>query len=142
MATIYDLKPGFQALLRPLCGALARAGVTANQVTVAAALLSVAGGGAILWPGWVVIVVVLALIAEAAGLLGPMIGASRRYDGPVGKSDRAFVFGFLAFLLGVGVSVGDGGWIEIALELTLLFSAVTVIKRARNALAEAEERAE
>ena len=49
MATIYDLKPRFQALLRPVCGGLAGAGVTANQVTVAAALLSAAGGAAILW---------------------------------------------------------------------------------------------
>ena len=42
--TIYALKPKFQALLRPLAGALARAGVTANQVTVAAAVVSVALG--------------------------------------------------------------------------------------------------
>lgn len=44
MATIYDLKPRFQALLRPLVARLARAGVTANQVTLAACLLSVAVG--------------------------------------------------------------------------------------------------
>ena len=47
MASIYDLKPKFQNLLRPLCGSLARAGVTANQVTVAAAVLSLAEGAAI-----------------------------------------------------------------------------------------------
>jgi phosphatidylglycerophosphate synthase len=44
LATIYDLKPKFQALLRPLAGGLARAGVTANAVTVAALLLSIAQG--------------------------------------------------------------------------------------------------
>ena len=44
MATIYDLKPKFQALLRPIAAWLARAGVTANGVTVAALLLSVAQG--------------------------------------------------------------------------------------------------
>jgi CDP-diacylglycerol--glycerol-3-phosphate 3-phosphatidyltransferase len=205
VATIYDLKPSFQALLRPACGALARAGVTANQVTVAAALLSVAGGGAILWrpearwpllllpavlflrmalnavdgmlarehnmksrlgavlnelgdviadaalylplaavpgmPGWLIAGVVMAgILVEMTGVVAVQIGASRRYDGPVGKSDRAFVFGLLSFLLGIGVGVGDGGWIEITLELTLLFSAVTVINRARKALAEAEGR--
>ena len=42
--TIYDLKPAFQNLLRPACKVLARAGVTANQVTVAAVLLSIATG--------------------------------------------------------------------------------------------------
>lgn len=44
MATLYDVKPAFQALLRPLTRGLAVAGVTANQVTIAAALLSVAAG--------------------------------------------------------------------------------------------------
>ena len=39
--SIYALKPRFQALLRPLAAALARAGVTANQVTVAACVVSV-----------------------------------------------------------------------------------------------------
>jgi len=42
--SIYELKPRFQALLRPLVGRLARAGVTANQVTVAACSVSVALG--------------------------------------------------------------------------------------------------
>ena len=52
MPSIYDLKPRFQALLRPVVGALAAAGVTANQVTVGAALLSVVTGALITaWPG-------------------------------------------------------------------------------------------
>ena len=40
--TLYALKPRFQGLLRPLVARLAAAGVTANQVTVAAAIGSVA----------------------------------------------------------------------------------------------------
>lgn len=44
MATLYDVKPAFQAVLRPLTARLAAAGVTANQVTVAAMVLSVAAG--------------------------------------------------------------------------------------------------
>lgn len=44
MATLYDIKPAFQALLRPLTSRLASAGVTANQITIAAMLLSVAAG--------------------------------------------------------------------------------------------------
>lgn len=47
MATVYDLKPAFQNLLRPLTRRLAAAGVTANQVTLAAALLSCAAGVAV-----------------------------------------------------------------------------------------------
>ena len=44
MVSVYDIKPRFQKLLRPLCVALARAGVTANQVTVAAAAVSITLG--------------------------------------------------------------------------------------------------
>jgi phosphatidylglycerophosphate synthase len=42
--SIYDLKPRFQALLRPAMRALASAGVTPNMVTLAAVLGSVAAG--------------------------------------------------------------------------------------------------
>ncbi len=47
MVTIYALKPAFQALLRPAVGRLAAAGVTANQVTVAAMVLSIGWGAVI-----------------------------------------------------------------------------------------------
>lgn len=45
MISIYHLKPRFQALLRPLAFSLAAIGVTANQVTIAAAAGSLAVGG-------------------------------------------------------------------------------------------------
>ena len=41
----------------------------------------------------------LAILSEYAGVMAPLIGAERRYDGPMGKSDRAFAFGFLATLV-------------------------------------------
>ncbi|RWQ40749.1 MAG: CDP-alcohol phosphatidyltransferase family protein [Mesorhizobium sp.] len=44
MPTLYALKPAFQAKLRPLADRLAVAGVTANQITLLAAALSVATG--------------------------------------------------------------------------------------------------
>jgi len=47
--SIYALKPKFQSLLRPLTSALARAGITANQVTLAAAIVSIAVGVFIAW---------------------------------------------------------------------------------------------
>lgn len=40
----------------------------------------------------------LAAISEAVGLMGIQIGASRRYDGPMGKSDRAFWLGLTALI--------------------------------------------
>ena len=47
MPSIYQLKPAFQGLLRPFVNALARAGVTANQVTVLAVVLCAAVGAAV-----------------------------------------------------------------------------------------------
>ncbi|MBF0985487.1 MAG: CDP-alcohol phosphatidyltransferase family protein, partial [Campylobacter sp.] len=46
--TIYDLKPKFQNLLRPLVRRLYSAGVTANEVTLAACVISVLLGGVLI----------------------------------------------------------------------------------------------
>ena len=197
--TIYDLKPAFQNLLRPICRLLANAGVTANQVTVAALLFSLVVGGlfalnpmsawaAYLVPIWlfvrmalnaidgmlarehnmksalggvlnelgdvvsdtalyiafafvpglspalIIAIVVLAIFTEMAGVVSIQIGATRRYDGPMGKSDRAFVFGLLALLLGLGIEVG--AWMNAALGIVAALTAWTVINRCRKALAE------
>src|SRR5262245_12140437 len=52
MASIYDLKPRFQNLLRPVTQSLADRGVTANQVTLGAAALSIFAGAWVTWmPG-------------------------------------------------------------------------------------------
>jgi len=201
MASIYDLKPAFQGLLRPLTRGLFRLGVTANMVTVAAVLLSVATGaflavsrgtptallllpaallvrmalnaidgmlarehgqkskkGALLNeigdvvsdsalylplavvpgfdPALVAGIVVLAVVSELAGVLGLTIGATRRYDGPMGKSDRAFVFGLLALLLALGVP--RGAWLQAAQVAILAFLLLTVWNRAHRALREAQ----
>lgn len=198
--SIYALKPRFQALLRPAAAALAHGGVTANQVTLAAAAVSIALGALLAWrapdsrsafllvplwmlvrmalnaldgmlarefdqrsrlgaclnelgdvladaalyapfaliapfaPAWVAAVIVLAVLSELAGLLGPLIGASRRYDGPMGKSDRAFVFGALGLWIGLAPALPDVlAWVMPALA-TLI--ALTIVNRVRGALAE------
>jgi CDP-diacylglycerol--glycerol-3-phosphate 3-phosphatidyltransferase len=61
--SIYDLKPRFQSLLRPVVARLARAGATPNQITVAAVLLSAAVG------------VSIALAPEAPAVLLALPGA-------------------------------------------------------------------
>lgn len=61
MASIYDLKPRFQALLRPAAAFLARTGVTANQVTIAAVLLSLATGAALLLRPWAMLLLPVTL---------------------------------------------------------------------------------
>ena len=44
MPTLYDLKPGFQRLLRPLVTRLAAAGITPNQVTIATCICAIVVG--------------------------------------------------------------------------------------------------
>lgn len=199
--TLYDLKPKFQALLRPLVRALAGMGVTANQVTLAALAGSVLVGSLVGWfaaesavflllpvwlflrmalnavdgmlarefnqksklgaylnelsdvvsdaalyapfallapfsPGWVMIVVGLAALSEFAGALGPMVGASRRYDGPLGKSDRALVFGALGLWIGIGAPLPD--WLGWLMPLLALLLAITIVNRVRRGVAEAK----
>jgi CDP-diacylglycerol---glycerol-3-phosphate 3-phosphatidyltransferase len=197
--SIYGLKPKFQALLRPLTTALARGGVTANQVTLAAAAISIAIGVFITWrlparwpflllpvwmflrmalnaidgmlarefgqksrlgaylneltdvvsdsalylpfallapfsPLWTGAVIVLAVISEFAGVLGPAVGASRRYDGPMGKSDRAFVFGALGLWAGLGYALPE--WLGWIMPLLALLIGVTIVNRVRRGLQE------
>lgn len=199
MATLYDLKPRFQAQLRPLTRWLARQGVTANQVTLAAALASLVLGAALaivtvprlflLLPvflfvrmalnaidgmlarehgqqsrlgailneitdvvsdaalylpfalipgvsaGLVVIVVLLAALTEMTGVIGYAIGASRRYDGPMGKSDRAFLFGLLGLLFGLGLPIG-GVLMNSLLAVAAVLLVLTIVRRAQGALGE------
>lgn len=199
MPSIYDLKPAFQNLLRPLVRELARAGVTANQITVLALVLSCIGGGLVAafpqqqWPlllvpvvmvirmvlnaidgmlarehnmktalgGFinelgdvisdaalylpfamipgvapvaVVIFALLAVVSEMAGVIAQSLGASRRYDGPMGKSDRAFVFGALGLALGLGLEAGR--WVDVLMLILVVLTAVTIFNRMRNALLE------
>ncbi len=199
MPSIYDLKPAFQNLLRPVARTIAAAGGTANQVTVLAVLGSVAVGGAIAlnraasWPlllvgPWLflrmalnaidgmlarehgqksalggvlnelgdvvsdaalylpfalvpgfnhtltVAAVLLAILTEMTGVVCVQIGASRRYDGPFGKSDRAFAFGVMG--LAIGLTESSGPWITWVLIAMVALSAVTVVNRARRGLKE------
>ncbi|PXB90756.1 CDP-alcohol phosphatidyltransferase, partial [Pseudomonas aeruginosa] len=85
-------------------------------------------------PLWVVLVVLLAVISEYAGALGTMVGASRRYDGPMGKSDRALCFG----VIGAGVASGllPLAWIDWLMLLIAALLLLTIGNRVRQGLAE------
>jgi CDP-diacylglycerol--glycerol-3-phosphate 3-phosphatidyltransferase len=79
-------------------------------------------------------VVVLAVVSEMTGVVAVQIGAGRRYDGPMGKSDRALAFGLLALLLGFGLE--PGAWANALVAAVALLTAATIVNRARAALAE------
>ncbi len=69
MASIYDLKPAFQNLLRPICRGCAAAGITANTVTIAALLLSIGVGAAIAVTGgarWALLLLPVGLFVRMA----------------------------------------------------------------------------
>ena len=195
MPSLYQLKPRFQALLRPLAGALARSGVTANQVTITTCVASVLLGitlafgprwwlllpaflflrmalnaidgmlakehgqqsklGAILnelgdvisdaalalpfttLPGWNPLwtggAIFCAALTEVAGLAALAAGSPRRFDGPFGKSDRAFALGFCAAWLALGWPVAEP--MKIALPVGwILLCCLTIGNRIHRAL--------
>lgn len=163
MISVYKIKPAFQKLLLPLLRSLYNLGITANQLTITAIILS-AGLGylflyyqaypiillvlplgllirmalnaldgmmarqyhmqsklgeilnevgdvlsdlVIIFPlviiphassTIIVLFAVLTIINEFAGLLGKAVGGARRYDGPMGKSDRVLVIGLFCII--------------------------------------------
>jgi CDP-diacylglycerol--glycerol-3-phosphate 3-phosphatidyltransferase len=87
-------------------------------------------------PSLVVLVALLAGLSEMTGIIGTQIGASRRYDGPMGKSDRALVFGALGLLLRLNLPIVPV--VRYVLWFMLVLLLLTIINRARGALAEVQ----
>jgi CDP-diacylglycerol---glycerol-3-phosphate 3-phosphatidyltransferase len=199
--SIYQLKPKFQAFLRPYADYLHNANVTANQVTLTAGFGSiliafiVGRFAAYQWifgliPIWmfirmalnaidgmlareynqksnlgaylneicdvvsdcallliftqinqvdssfVIVMVLLSFLTEYVGVLGLMVGGSRRYDGPMGKSDRAFAFSLIS--LGIATYLLPLDWLNILLLLIIFLLLITVINRVRKGLQESK----
>lgn len=197
--SIYKLKSSFQTLLRPLVGRLATKGVTANQVTLIAMIVSV-GIGALLvlrpepaffalvpvWMfvrmafnavdgmlarehgqksplggylneiadvvsdaalyipfalvapfslPWLAAIVFLATLTEFAGVLGTAHGNGRSYEGPMGKSDRALLFGALGALVAGFGTLPAWTWHIQPMACVLL--VWTVVNRVRAGLSQA-----
>jgi CDP-diacylglycerol--glycerol-3-phosphate 3-phosphatidyltransferase len=82
MPTLYALKPAFQERLRPLVNRLAAMGVTANDITIAAALLSIAAGSAIaILPGWNLLLFLIPLVLFLRMALNAIDGMMAREHG-------------------------------------------------------------
>ena len=199
MLSTYQLKSRFQSLLRPLAARLYHTGVTANQITIATCVISLAIGitalrypdrnylfllisfwcplrmaanaldgmlardfgqasrlGAVLNelgdvisdialylpfafiagsnPWLLVAIVLLSVLSEYSGVLAVLIGAERRYDGPMGKSDRALVFGVTGLL--AGSSVPLAAFINWLWAAVLVLLALTIFNRLKHGCAE------
>lgn len=172
MISVYNIKPKFQQLLRPVLDFLYKKGVSANQITLSSILLSLIIG-ILFWYAdecnylfltlpiglflrmalnaldgmmartynqqsklgellnelgdvvsdlfifipllkyeqeniyFIVAFLCLGIINEFAGVMGKLIAGERRYDGPMGKSDRALVIGVYGILLFAGVSISS-----------------------------------
>lgn len=197
--SIYDLKPKFQNLLRPLVIRLEQRGVTANQVTLTACAISVILGLIltalsgyhwlfILIPIWLFVrmalnaidgmlarefnqksrlggylneitdvvsdaalylpfafvhpfdslqiglIIWLSALTEFCGVLGQVQGKTRRYDGPLGKSDRAFLFGVLGLVYVFVPTLPD--FLYWLLWVAIILLIVTCVKRVKSGLAE------
>ena len=197
--SIYDLKPKFQNLLRPLVIKLEQRGVTANQVTLTACTISVILGLIltalsgyhwlfILIPIWLFVrmalnaidgmlarefnqksrlggylneitdvvsdaalylpfafispfdalqiglIIWLSALTEFCGVLGQVQGKTRRYDGPLGKSDRAFLFGVLGLVYVFVPVLPDFLYWLVWIAIILLI--VTCVNRVKSGLAE------
>jgi CDP-diacylglycerol--glycerol-3-phosphate 3-phosphatidyltransferase len=195
--TIYDLKPAFQNLLRPIVRKIHAAGKTPNQVTLFTCACSIAFGlflfhsdahwfalfplflfvrmalnaidgmlakehdmktplGAIynevtdvvsdgfLYYAFIkftfiktdllFFVIFFAAVTEITGLAVLQNGRPREYAGPMGKSDRAFVFSLMAILIATGID--NYRLYNGILALVALLLLVTVFNRAKKSLRE------
>lgn len=78
---------------------------------------------------------VLTIISETVGIMGVQINASRHYDGPMGKSDRAFWFSIWAIAATfVEISPQTNMIIISVISFLLLY---TIFNRIKEALKEA-----
>jgi len=196
MPSVYDFKPKFQNILRPIANRLASLGVTANQVTISAAILSIFQGtwmllsqgsreslfalplvlflrmalnaidgmlarehkmasplGAVLNElcdvvsdtmiflgflgvpgvhfGLLIAFVILSLLTELQGILAQALKGTRAYQGPMGKSDRAFWVGSMSLALGFGM---EENFLNIFFVFACLLLVRTLFNRIRASL--------
>lgn len=81
----------------------------------------------------IVILIVLSVINEFAGLMGKVVGKERRYDGPMGKSDRALILGLYGLLIFFGVNITSvSEYIFGIIIILLLISTYTRLKKSLN----------
>ncbi|MCJ0915137.1 MULTISPECIES: CDP-alcohol phosphatidyltransferase family protein [Mammaliicoccus] len=199
MISIYEIKPKFQQLLMPIVDWMRKIGMTPNQVTILALLLSIVTGiiisifhenkwiyilmpivmfvrmalnaidgvmakkyqmkshlGLLLnelgdvisdlflfipfvfiaedYGIGILLFISLSIISEMAGVTVQVIGSSRRYDGPMGKSDRAFIIGFISFLIFVHLNIIP--YLHFVFYVCSILMLINIYNRITNGLKE------
>ncbi|WP_206166189.1 CDP-alcohol phosphatidyltransferase family protein [Mammaliicoccus sciuri] len=196
---MYEIKPKFQQLLMPIVDWMRKIGMTPNQVTILALLLSIITGiilsifhdnkwifilmpivmfvrmalnaidgvmakkyqmkshlGLMLnelgdvisdlflfipfvfiaedYGIGIMLFISLSIISEMAGVTVQVIGSSRRYDGPMGKSDRAFIVGFISFLIFVHLNIIP--YLHFVFYICSILMLINIYNRIINGLKE------
>ncbi|MCJ0917566.1 CDP-alcohol phosphatidyltransferase family protein [Mammaliicoccus sciuri] len=199
MISIYEIKPKFQQLLMPIVDWMRKIGMTPNQVTILALVLSILTGiilsifhenkwiyilmpivmfvrmalnaidgvmakkyqmkshlGLLLnelgdvisdlflfipfvliaedYGIGIMLFISLSIISEMAGVTVRVIGSSRRYDGPMGKSDRAFIVGFISFLIFVHLNIIP--YLHFVFYVCSILMLINIYNRITNGLKE------
>ena len=71
--------------------------------------------------GWVILIfVVLSAVSEMTGVIAEVVTGERRYDGPMGKSDRALMVSILSILILIGIPPVAYLWIIFLLASALI----------------------
>lgn len=199
LISIYEIKPKFQQLLMPIVDWMRKIGMTPNQVTILALVLSILTGiilsifhenkwiyilmpivmfvrmalnaidgvmakkyqmkshlGLLLnelgdvisdlflfipfvliaedYGIGIMLFISLSIISEMAGVTVRVIGSSRRYDGPMGKSDRAFIVGFISFLIFVHLNIIP--YLHFVFYVCSILMLINIYNRITNGLKE------
>lgn len=113
-----------------LGGFLNELGDVVSDVALLAPFMKLAGASTTLVWG----AICLSIISELVGIHAAAAGGSRRYDGPLGKSDRAFVIGLLGLVVALGW-VPVHAWNPIWIGFCALL-LITTARRIRAALNE------
>lgn len=120
LATQYNLKSNLGEILNEL-------GDVLSDAAIIFPLLILPG----VHPITIIAFAVLAMVNEYAGIMGKVIRGERRYDGPMGKSDRAFAIGLFCLVYYFWTDVADySNWYFGLLAGLTVLSTVTRIRQA------------
>lgn len=78
----------------------------------------------------IVVFLCLSIINEFSGILGKVISGERQYDGPMGKSDRAFIIGLYGLLSFFSFNISAYSfWAFLIINLLIIISTLLRIKK-------------